>query len=39
VALARLEHLLSRRALLDVNLDLDAVIARAAKLAGCTLRA
>ena len=33
-ALARLEHLLTRRALLDVALDLDAVIARAAKLSG-----
>jgi len=31
-ALARLEHLLARRALLDVTLDLDAVITRAAKL-------
>ena len=33
-ALARLELLLTRRALLDVALDLDAVIARAAKLSG-----
>jgi predicted nucleic acid-binding protein len=33
-ALGRLEHLLTRRALLDVALDLDAVIARAAKLSG-----
>ncbi len=32
VALARLEHLLARGALLDVALDLDAVIARAADL-------
>jgi len=31
-ALARLEHLLARRALLDVALDLDAVITRAGKL-------
>ena len=33
-ALARLEHLLTRRALLDVALDFDAVIARAGKLSG-----
>ena len=32
-ALARLEHLVARRALLDVTLDLDAAIARAANLA------
>ena len=31
-ALARLEHLVSRRALLDVALDMDAAITRAAKL-------
>ena len=31
-ALARLEHLLARRALLDVTLDWDAVITRAGKL-------
>ena len=31
-ALARLEHLLARRALLDVALDLDAVLTRAGKL-------
>lgn len=31
-ALARVEHLLARRALLDVALDLDTVIARAARL-------
>ena len=31
-ALARLEHLLARRALMDVALDLDAVITRAGKL-------
>ncbi|HTD65043.1 MAG TPA: PIN domain-containing protein [Candidatus Limnocylindria bacterium] len=31
-ALARLEHLVARRALLDVALDMDAVIARAASL-------
>lgn len=33
-ALARLERLLARRALLDVALDLEAVIARAIKLSG-----
>lgn len=31
-ALARLEHLLARRALLDVSLDLDAVLTRAGTL-------
>ena len=31
-ALARLEHLVARRALLDVTLDMDAAIARAADL-------
>jgi predicted nucleic acid-binding protein len=31
-ALARLEHLLARRALLDVTLDMDVAIAQAAKL-------
>jgi len=31
-ALARLEHLVARRALLDVTLDMDTAIARAAKL-------
>jgi hypothetical protein len=31
-ALARLEHLVARRALLDVTLDMDVVIARAANL-------
>jgi predicted nucleic acid-binding protein len=33
-ALARLDHLLARRALLDVALDQDTVFARAAKLSG-----
>ena len=32
-ALARLEHLVARRALLDVSLDMDAAITRAADLA------
>jgi len=31
-ALARLEHLVARRALLDVSLDMDAAITRAAEL-------
>jgi predicted nucleic acid-binding protein len=33
-ALARLEHLLTRRALLDVGLDLETVVIRAIKLSG-----